>query len=254
MALSVYNRPDASFEYPSIATTSEYCIEFWSNTPVPPEVFRQFATAHAIKIENETRRAASDELYEWQDALPAEPEPEALEAKWAELFTQHSTSSYERMMDPRDVPVIARAALMYHNAPSEAYPSEREAVLDYEVELTSGPTTVEELVSRYGTEEIYESVSTMPPPAPSVDQNVIEMLTELKGSLSKLDALDAIKQQNDKTIELQETIALGAQRQMDKMNSDRENALRDHSLKLQRAYQAQVQEEIDGPWFGRKKK
>lgn len=252
MALSVFDRADATFEYPSIATTSEYCIGFWSNAPIPAEVFRQFAAAQAQQVETEARNTATDELWEWRDSFGEnEPENSLIEAKWIELLRLRTEESTSQRMDPRDVPIIARAALMYHNAPSEAHGSEREAVLDYEVELTTGPTTIEELVERYGTEEIYESVSTMPPPAPAVDQNVVEMITELRGSLAKLDALDAldeIRKQNDKNIQLQQTIALGAQRQMDKMNDDRANAMTNHRLQQEADFNDKVAEAAKFPW------
>lgn len=251
MALSVFNRPDASFEYPSIATTSEYCIGFWSSVQIPNEVFRQFSAVQEQRLAEEARLKASESFYAWMDALPEEPDEEDKESKWVELRNE-CLSEYEAFgMDPRDVPVIARAALMYHNAPSEAYPIERETVMDYEVQLVGGPTTVEELVERYGTEEFYESVSTLPPPAPAVDPTVVEMIDQLRGSLAKLDALEAldeIKKQNDKTIKLQETIALGAQRQMDKMNSDRENALIDDRMRKEAAVKRRIEEDMKLPW------
>lgn len=147
-------------------------------------------------------------------------------------------------MDLRDVPVIARAALMFHNAPDGFYQAERDQVLDYEVLLTTGQTTVAEVVERYDTESIYDSVSTMPPPNQTLDQDMLlQAISELRGSIQSLATQDDFRElagRQDDLINLQKPVAKLAETQLIEMEYAREEELLARAAATEAAAAAQV--------------
>lgn len=245
MALSSFNREDATFEYPAVAATAEYCISFWSRVQIPDAVMGQFSQRYESVYRAEMERLAHDPYMEWYSTVEQwSPSEEEKEEKWQKILASKQASSNMPKMDLRDVPVIARAALMFHNAPDGFYQAERDQVLDYEVHLTTGPTTVAEVVERYDTEGIYDSVSTMPPPNQTLDQDMLlQVISELRGSIQSLATQDDFRElvgRQDDLINLQKPVAKLAETQLIEMEHAREDKLLARAAATEAAAAAQV--------------
>lgn len=248
--LSVYDRDDATFQYPSLASTAQYCVDFWSAVKIPDGVYTQFAQEHHLyrvatlntpEMHDHVRVIAAEVYDEWAAAEIQEPVDEDVSAaKWSEIVAEIQASVVSPAMDPRDTPVIARAALMYRNAPDEQFEAERETVMNYEVQLVGGMTTVAEIAETYRTEDIYWAVSTEPQQH-SIDQSIlIDALHDLKQSVdtmaSNSDLTELSNQQRalldavESSAKLQQPVAKLAQKQLDDRVRDYEDNLRARSL------------------------
>lgn len=194
--LSVYDREDATFDYPSMASTAQYCIRFWSSVRIPDGVYGQFGFAHesqrvATVSTDEglaaTQTAADDAFDEWVEANPADGEDAELsDAQWKSVLKTAHDNYAGKAMDPRDTPVIARAALMFHNAPGEQFGDEREEVLGFQVELVGGSTTVADIVETYRTEDVYWAVSTVPRKEETDQSGLLQAIQGLQQSVESM--------------------------------------------------------------------
>lgn len=251
MALSVFNREDATFEFPSIATTSDYCINFWSTASIPTEVFTQFSDRHRSYSGDLAREKAENQFYSWKDSFgDTLPDDDAQRAEWDRIRSEINNELLEGAMDPRDVTTIARAALMYHNAPDESYGDQRDQVLDYEVHLSKGSTTVAEIVDKYGTEHIYDSVSALPRPTPNLDQEMIKGLFDnLQGSIDTLanrdmareNTVDQLATVQSDLIELQRPVAEFAKAQLSRWQTQHEGRLDARVREADRAQEERIE-------------
>lgn len=206
LSLSVYNRPDASFLFPSPSSTAEYCIRFWSTTNIPDGVFKQFfsrRTGSRKTLEGDQdfletiRDLTEHSLENWLDE-----NSDATEEETDTRRSQLSAETFDRFagkaMHPSDVPVIARAAMMFHNAPSEDFLEEREAVMDFEVTLVNGRMTVAEIADLYKTEAAYLSLSTEP--VNPGDEMMYGAISNLTSILTNFQAEQAEESGNQKQL------------------------------------------------------
>lgn len=248
--LSVYDREDATYVYPSLASTAHYCVDFWSAVKIPDSVYTQFGQEHHLyrvatlntpEMHDHVRGIATEVYDEWAAAEIQEPvDEDVIAAKWSEIVAEIQASVVSPAMDPRDTPVIARAALMYHNAPGEQFEVERDAVMKCAVQLVGGMTTVAEVAETYRTEDIYWAVSTEPQKH-SIDQGIlIDAIHDLKQSVDTIAGISSLTEIADQqralltavesSIKLQQPVAKLAQKQLDDRIRDYQDNLRARSL------------------------
>lgn len=248
-ALSVYDREDATFEYPSLASSARYCINFWSSVRIPDGVYTQFHNEHHLQrvstintdeIRATVQKDADDIYFEWGEANPEDAQDAELSAqKWQEIVDEVRSNIVGPPMDPRDAPVIARAALMFHNAPGEQFVDEREMVLNHEVQLVGGMTTIAEVAEAYRTDEIYWSVSQEPQRRDVEQSSLIDAINELKHSVDTManntDLSELTVQQKTlidelrTSTKLQEPVAKLAEIQLRKSVSEVQDTYRERS-------------------------
>lgn len=164
-----YNR-EATWQFPPRPRSARQHIAFWASTPIPDDVLSNMTRAFYLrnanvlvanhdKLDADFKKVwlpqAKNLVYKRDSNAAIDAEERRMQEAFDAYRIAHAPDYLGETplkIDQTDARTIARAALMYDAAQQtnrQFTQDEKDAVLDFPVELTTGTTTV------YGVEETY---------------------------------------------------------------------------------------------------
>lgn len=219
-----------SFYFPPRFTTAEDTIDFYSRVPIDDEVIaraviasHQHHDAAVVELEDRKQESITIRLKEHMDEWDRQPEnkrkrksPERAEVEQAERdrldelpYSDFGLGEPPASFGTQDGSEIVRAIKTCQYRPSPArFPEESQKTEDHVVTLDDEDLTVRQIMDKYATDAVKEQLVYQPKQVEDQTGTLLQSIEHLR------DELAAVRQENQRLMENDQTLARGLDRAM----------------------------------------